>query len=451
MSQDRLDASLDIDRRSTLEIVRIIQEQDALVGPAVAAEAQRIAHAVDEIANRLTHGGRMFYVGAGTSGRIAMLDAAELPPTFGIDSSLVRVLMAGGERAFFAAAEGSEDDEDAAIAAIEREVVAEDAVVGIAASGTTPYTVAAIRKANMLGALTVGITSQPGSPLAQDSDIAIVPRTGPEVIMGSSRMKSGTAQKLVLNAISTAVMIRLGRVYSNLMIDMPATNEKLRNRAVRMVELAAGVLRPTAVQAIRGEVFAAAVERLLRDHNIDCDDVDIVASAGQTIWHDPEPVVVTESVDWIDHPIVTRSTFAIGQSAVIAERTGITTVGDLRVRDVAAGGQGAPLIAYADWVLLRDETLGRCIQNIGGISNVTYLPPAATTDDVVAFDTGPGNMVIDALTEVATRGALKYDKDGVLAASGNVIPEQLDAWMDDGYFRRPPPKTTGREHFGVQF
>jgi N-acetylmuramic acid 6-phosphate etherase len=262
MSQDRLDASLDIDRRSTLEIVHIIQEQDALVAPAVAAEAQKIAHAVDEIANRMHHGGRMFYVGAGTSGRIAMLDAAELSPTFGIDSSLVRVIMAGGERAFLAAAEGAEDDEDAAIAAIEQDVVADDAVVGIAASGTTPYTVSAIRKANMIGALTVGITSNPGSPLAQEADIAITPEIGPEVIMGSSRMKSGTAQKLVLNTISTAVMIRLGHVYSNLMIDMPATNEKLRNRAVRMVELAADVPRAIAVQALRdanGSVRLATV------------------------------------------------------------------------------------------------------------------------------------------------------------------------------------------------
>lgn len=251
MSQERLDASRDIDRRSTLEIVRIIQQQDALLAPAVAAEAERIAHAVDEIANRMAHGGRLFYVGAGTSGRIAMLDAAELPPTFGIDPSTVRVLMAGGERAFFSAVEGAEDDEEAAIAAVDREVVADDAVVGLAASGTTPYTVAAVRKANMIGALTVGITSQPGTPLAQDADIAIVPQTGPEVIMGSSRMKSGTAQKMVLNTISTAVMIKLGRVYSNLMIDMPATNEKLRNRAVRMVELAAGVARPVAAQAVR--------------------------------------------------------------------------------------------------------------------------------------------------------------------------------------------------------
>lgn len=262
MSQDRLDASLDIDRRPTSDVVRIIQEQDALVAPAVAVAAERIAQAIDQIADRMAHGGRLFYAGAGTSGRIAMLDASELPPTYGIDPSSVRVLMAGGEGAFFHAVEGAEDDEEAAIEAVNREVKAEDAVVGIAASGTTPFTVAAIRRANMLGALTVGVTSVADSPLAREADIPIVVETGPEVIMGSSRMKSGTAQKLVLNAISTGVMIRLGRVYSNLMTDMPATNEKLRNRAVRMVELAAGVTRPAAVQAMRdagGNVKLAAV------------------------------------------------------------------------------------------------------------------------------------------------------------------------------------------------
>lgn len=199
-----------------------------------------------------------------------------------------------------------------------------------------------------------------------------------------------------------------------------------------------------------GEIFAAAVQRLLKENDIAAEQVDIVATAGQTIWHDPQPVV-EPNVGWIDHPIATRSTFAIGQSAVIAERTGITTVGDLRVRDVAAGGHGAPLIAYADWVLLRDEKLGRCVQNIGGIGNVTYLPPGAKPEDVVAFDTGPGNMVIDALAEVASGGELKYDRDGRLAARGQVVAELLDAWMDDAYFRKAPPKTTGREHFGVQF
>jgi N-acetylmuramic acid 6-phosphate etherase len=280
MSQDRLEASLDIDQRSSLEIVRIIQEEDSKVAVAVAAEAERIAHAVDQIVDRMSHGGRMFYVGAGTSGRIAMLDASELPPTFGIDRSLVRVIMAGGERAYLEAAEGAEDDEDAAIEAVNRDVRTDDAVIGIAASGTTPFTVAAVRRANMLGALTIGVTSVANSPLAKDVDIAIAPQTGPEVIMGSSRMKSGTAQKMVLNTISTAVMIRLGRVYSNLMIDMPATNEKLRNRAVRMVELAAGVTRPMAVQALRdaeGDVRLATViakrhvgapeaKRLLQQH-----------------------------------------------------------------------------------------------------------------------------------------------------------------------------------------
>ena len=262
MSQDRLEASLDIDRRSALEVVRIIQEQDALVAGAVAAQAERIAHAIDEIAERLRHGGRLFYAGAGTSGRIAMLDASELPPTYGIDPSLVRVFIAGGERAYFEAVEGAEDDEEAAIDIVAREVTSEDAIVGIAASGTTPYTVAAVRKANMIGALTVGVTNVAASPLAQHVDIPIVVESGPEVVLGSTRMKSGTAQKMVLNTISTGVMIRLGHVYSNLMIDMPATNEKLRNRAVRMVELAAGVLRPTAVQAIReadGNVKLATV------------------------------------------------------------------------------------------------------------------------------------------------------------------------------------------------
>lgn len=262
MTQDRLDASLDIDRRPTLDIVHIIQEQDVTVARAVAGEAEHIAHAIDQIAERMSHGGRMFYVGAGTSGRIALLDASELPPTFGIDPDRVPVLIAGGERAFLNAVEGAEDDEDAAIEAISTRVKAEDAVVGIAASGTTPYTIAAIRRANMLGALTVGITSAPNTPLAADADIAIVAVTGPEVIMGSSRMKSGTAQKMILNTLSTGIMIRLGHVHSNLMVDMPATNEKLRNRAVRMVELAAGVTRPLAVQAMReaeGNVRIAAV------------------------------------------------------------------------------------------------------------------------------------------------------------------------------------------------
>ncbi|HUR82545.1 MAG TPA: anhydro-N-acetylmuramic acid kinase [Thermoanaerobaculia bacterium] len=202
---------------------------------------------------------------------------------------------------------------------------------------------------------------------------------------------------------------------------------------------------------ILGEVFAAAVLRLLEETKIKAETVDLVASAGQTIWHDPEVSTLNPDVDWINGPIETRSTFAIGQSAVIAERTGIITVGDLRVRDVAAGGQGAPLVPYFDWVLLRHKTRGRAIQNIGGIGNVTYIPPKAAWEDVFAFDTGPGNMIIDELAWVATNGRQTYDVDGALAAAGTVHDELLEYWMSDQYFSKLPPKTTGRELFGAQF
>lgn len=280
MSHERLQASIDIDRVSALELVRIIQAEDARVAEAVAAVAETIARAVEAIADRMRHGGRMFYVGAGTSGRIAMLDTAELPPTFGTSPDLVQVIMAGGEAAFMGAIEGAEDREEEAVAEVNRRVKADDCIVGIAASGTTPFTVAAVRRANMLGVLTVGITSTPNSPLARESDLPIVPLTGPEVILGSTRMKSGTAQKMILNTISTGVMIQMGKTYSNLMIEMPATNEKLRARAALMVQLAANVDRPTAEKALKdaqGNVKQAIVmarkklsppeaQRLLEQH-----------------------------------------------------------------------------------------------------------------------------------------------------------------------------------------
>jgi anhydro-N-acetylmuramic acid kinase len=202
---------------------------------------------------------------------------------------------------------------------------------------------------------------------------------------------------------------------------------------------------------ILGEVFAEAVLRLLKETKTKASSVDLIASAGQTIWHDPRLAVVNPDVDWIDHPISTRSTLAIGQSAVIAERTGIITIGDLRVRDVAAGGHGAPLVPYFDWVLLRHKSRGRCIQNIGGIGNVTYIPPKAVWSDVIAFDTGPGNMIIDELAAIATNGRQTYDVDGLLAASGRVRDDLLETWMSDRYFSMAPPKTTGRELFGAQF
>ncbi|HXI11257.1 MAG TPA: N-acetylmuramic acid 6-phosphate etherase [Thermoanaerobaculia bacterium] len=250
MSQQRLAASLEIDLASAEEIVSIIQDQDETIAKAMRSQAANIARAIEAVADRMRNGGKLVYAGAGTSGRIAMLDASELPPTYGVDASIAQVLMAGGTNAFFSAAEGAEDNEEAGIEAVNANVSPEDSLVGIAASGSTPFTVAAVRRANMIGALTIGVTSTPGTPLARDPDIPIVVETGPEVIFGSTRMKAGTAQKLVLNTISTGVMIQLGRVYSNLMIEMPATNAKLRSRSVSMVEIASGATRPVASQAL---------------------------------------------------------------------------------------------------------------------------------------------------------------------------------------------------------
>lgn len=202
---------------------------------------------------------------------------------------------------------------------------------------------------------------------------------------------------------------------------------------------------------ILGELFAAAVLRFLYETKMPSKNVDLVAAAGQTIWHDPEPVVEPIHIDWLEGSITTRSTLAIGQSAVIAERTGIITVGDLRVRDVAAGGHGAPLVPYFDWILLRHRTRGRLVQNIGGIGNVTWIPPDAKWDEVMAFDTGPGNMIIDELAAIATNCHQRCDLDGVLGASGTVRNDLLEQWLGDPYFPRRPPKTTGRELFGAQF
>lgn len=281
MSQERNQSTLDIDEVPTRRIVEMIQTEDLTVAEAASRAGDRIAHAVDEIVERLRHEGRLFYVGAGTSGRIAMLDAAEIPPTFGVSPDLVQVILAGGSKAFVDAVEGAEDDDVEAVRQVDNRVGAVDAVIGIASSGTTPFTVAAVRRANMIGALTVGVTSRDQTPLAREVDIPIVVETGPEVIMGSTRMKSGTAQKLVLNTISTAVMVRLGHTYSNLMIDMPATNEKLRQRAISMVEIAAGVPRAKAVEALTRSGGDTRLATVIASRDIDADEARrLVEEAG---------------------------------------------------------------------------------------------------------------------------------------------------------------------------
>lgn len=204
---------------------------------------------------------------------------------------------------------------------------------------------------------------------------------------------------------------------------------------------------------VLGELFAQAANRLVADAGMKNEDIDLIAAAGQTIWHRPRPTTEPSTADlpWLDEPITTRSTLAIGQAAVIAERTGIITMGDLRVRDVAAGGHGAPLVAYFDWGQLRHPKLARAMQNIGGIANVTFIPPNARLDEVVAFDTGPGNMVIDSLMYLVTKGAETFDRDGERASRGTVREDVLEWCMSDPYFQLKPPKTTGRERFGRQF
>ena len=216
----------------TEEILRLMNEEDARVADAVAQVLPEIARAVDGIVGRLDQGGRLFYIGTGTSGRLGVLDASECPPTFGVSPEMVQGIIAGGYEACYRAVEASEDDAAAGANDLEaRGFTKQDALVGIAASGRTPYTVGAVEHARQLGALTIALTSVPGSLITKAAEISIVPVVGPEVIAGSTRMKAGTAQKLVLNMISTAAMIRLGYVTGNRMTNVQTRNVKLRARA----------------------------------------------------------------------------------------------------------------------------------------------------------------------------------------------------------------------------
>jgi N-acetylmuramic acid 6-phosphate etherase len=229
-------ASLHIDALPAAEALAIINQEDQKVAPAVAAEIPRIADAVERIVARVRAGGRLFYIGAGTSGRLGVLDAAECPPTFQVPPDLVQGIIAGGEAALARATEATEDDPESGRRDLAgRGFNGQDTLVGIAASGRTPYVLGAIDAANELGALTIGISCTADSPLARNVQISITPLVGPEVIAGSTRMKAGTATKLVLNMISTALMIRLGYVFGNLMVNVQPRNTKLRDRATRIV------------------------------------------------------------------------------------------------------------------------------------------------------------------------------------------------------------------------
>lgn len=233
------------------EILHIINEEDALVAAAVRATIPHIARAVEAAVAVIEGGGRLFYIGAGTSGRLGVLDAAECAPTFGVSPSLVQGIMAGGEAALARATEASEDDPELGARDLDlRGFRQGDMLIGLAASGRTPYVLGAMRRARALGAVTAGVSCTPGSELSRAVDIAIEPLPGPEVIAGSTRMRAGTATKLVLNMISTAVMIRLGHVYRNLMVNVQPKNEKLVDRARRIIGDAAGVTYERAAELL---------------------------------------------------------------------------------------------------------------------------------------------------------------------------------------------------------
>ena len=259
-------ATTNIDHSSPLDIVRLMNDEDAKVTVAVRQELPHIARAIEGIAARLRQGGRLIYMGAGTSGRLGVLDASECPPTFSVSPELIIGKLAGGQEAFALAREGAEDSFEAGQQDAEQlHITGQDAVVGITASGRTPYVLGAIAYARQQHALTIGLACNKRMPLEAQVDIMIAPETGPEVIAGSTRLKAGTAQKLVLNMLSTGTMIILGKTFKNLMVEVQATNHKLRRRASKIVQLATGLAPEAAdelLQACNGETKTAILSHL---------------------------------------------------------------------------------------------------------------------------------------------------------------------------------------------
>lgn len=251
--------SANLSSQSAAEIVALMNEEDATVAAAVREVLGDVAAAVEQIVTRLRNGGRLFYIGTGTSGRLGVLDASECPPTFGVSPELVQGVIAGGYDACHRAVEASEDDAEAGQADLKQRGFGErDVLVGIAASGKTPYTVGAISYARSLGAFTVGLTCVPGAPITKAAELSIVPVVGPEVVTGSSRLKAGTAQKMVLNMLSTATMVQLGYVTGNRMSHLKAGNKKLRERAVRIVMAETGLDQDGATKALESASWIVA-------------------------------------------------------------------------------------------------------------------------------------------------------------------------------------------------
>ncbi|WP_036746925.1 N-acetylmuramic acid 6-phosphate etherase [Paenibacillus sp. UNC451MF] len=260
ITEQRNDKSLHLDTLSVREIVELMNKEDYTVSECVHAALPQITNAIEAIAHIMTDGGKLYYIGAGTSGRLGVLDASECPPTFGVEPELVVGVIAGGERAITRSIENAEDDEQAGRNDLAKKITSKDVVVGIAASGTTPYVIGALREAKRIGALTVALSCNQNTPISAEAQYSIEVPVGPEIVTGSTRLKAGTATKMVLNMITTAVMIKLGKVYGNLMVNVQATNEKLRDRVVRIIKEATGAseeIAASASQQAKGDARAA--------------------------------------------------------------------------------------------------------------------------------------------------------------------------------------------------
>jgi len=280
-------ASKNLDRMSAIEIVRLMNREDRKVAAAVSQELPAVARAADAIVKAIRNGGRLIYAGAGSSGRMAVLDAAECPPTFGTPPKLVQALIAGGRPAVTGAVEGAEDS----LANAERDLRAKkltgrDVVVGITASGTTPYVLAALQYARRRGAATVAITVNPRTPVARLAKILIATQVGPEVLTGSTRLKAGTAQKMVLNMLSTAAMARLGHVYENLMIDVKASNQKVSDRILRILAEASGKSLSASEHALRQAGHNMRIALIMLKLEMDARDAKKKLAAGKGNLHD---------------------------------------------------------------------------------------------------------------------------------------------------------------------
>lgn len=251
VTETRNPNTYNIDNVPTLEMVKIMNDEDAKVHEAISRELDNIALAIDSIHDALVNGGRLIYIGAGTSGRLGVLDASECMPTYGVSEDLIQGIIAGGKNAMFKAKEGAEDDADLCVEDLKNiSFSKKDILCGLAASGRTPYVIGGINYAKSLGAKTISVTCNPDSELSKVSDIAISPVVGPEVVTGSTRMKAGTAQKMVLNMLSTGAMIKFGKVYGNLMVDVQTTNKKLEERARKIVIDATGCSRDRAIELL---------------------------------------------------------------------------------------------------------------------------------------------------------------------------------------------------------